>query len=314
MLLYIARWRGGAGLSRAAVAAAVVAVAMVIHCPAEAAKKEVTGRPSTCAGRGCRTANTPHVSHNMTFSVNSTHTHAHTQAKPSKFDENIEDTIPVDIGENGTLIPDYDAKDKVGTIVLTKDSGVEDPPPASLESNAVLRKKFGRGKKKLLSEDISNFGNSSATADSTEKVVIKDIDGNYGARIEKRKSDNKTITVTVSPLVLKRRAKRPKRSPIQFYDDEVPYRYRGGYPGNKHRRYVRFPIGDFPSSGPGGFRPSRPLFNPFPDSIVPRSPRLVFRDPVEPGTLQASFFNPGNLQDISAPEDNRGNVFLNFFH
>lgn len=92
---------------------------------------------------------------------------------------------------------------------------------------------------------------------------------------------------------------------------------------DQHRRYVRFPLAD-------PFRPSRPVNQPPPTAIWtppqipqlpqytayqqplppvpsmgPRSPRLVFRDPVEPGTLQAPF-SPNGLQDLAAPEDNRG--------
>lgn len=92
---------------------------------------------------------------------------------------------------------------------------------------------------------------------------------------------------------------------------------------DQHRRYVRFPLAD-------PFRPSRPVNPPPPaaiwtppqipqlpqytayqqalppvPSMGPRSPRLVFRDPVEPGTLQAPF-SPNGLQDLTAPEDNRG--------
>lgn len=266
-----------------------------------------------CVGYNCRGLKNATTARNS-----SAHTHSTTpHPKPSKFDENIEDTIPVDIGENGTLIPDYDAKDKVGTIVLTKEEGVEDPPPV-LQTNAVLRKKFSsRGKKKSLSPEESvtaGLSNVTVVEATTDKVSAIDVEGSYGTRIEKRKintSPNNTVTVTVSPLALKRRAKRPKRSPIQFYDDG-PYNmpYRMPY-ANKQRRYVRFPLSEFPPSGVGSFRPSRPIWgsnnNQFPDSLVPRSPRLVFRDPIEPGTLQAPFFGPnGNLQDISAPEENRG--------
>lgn len=245
------------------------------------------------------------------------------QTKPSKFDENIEDTIPVDIGENGTLIPDYNAKEKLGIIVLTKEVADPDdePPPPGFESNAVLRKKlFNRGKKKSLENATENrLTNVTVPTVTTED---KDIDGEYGTRLEKRKSSSsQNATLTERPV---RRVKRPKRSPIQFYDDgitsyRVPYDHHHllqSYSGNKHRRYVRFPLGDLPPSGPGvgGFRPGRPLWGS--DSIVPRSPRLVFRDPVEPGTLHAPFFTSGaNLQDISAPEENRGkqqfpNLFL----
>ncbi|KAG8286313.1 hypothetical protein J6590_062816 [Homalodisca vitripennis] len=286
----------------AAVGMAVVALLCISHSHQEAAKL-------SCRGLGCRglnvTTSAPSTARNTTT----------THPKPSKFDENFEDTIPVDIGENGTLIPDYHAKDKVGTIVLTKSDSFEDvpPPPLRFDSNIVLRKKFSnRGKKKLPSEEPVTVTPTNVTSNSetnAEKLMAKDIDGDYGTRIEKRKSSgNKTMTVTVNPLVLKRRTKRPKRSPIQFYDDG---RSLYQYGGNKHRRYVRFPLSDFPPTGLAGFRPGRPMWAPnnqFPDSIVPRSPRLVFRDPVEPGTLQAPFFNPaGNLQDISAPEENRGN-------
>lgn len=234
------------------------------------------------------------------------------QTKPSKFDENIEDTIPVDIGENGTLIPDYNAKEKLGIIVLTKEVADPDdePPPPGFESNAVLRKKlFNRGKKKSL--ETATETRSTNVSVPTVITEDKDIDGEYGTRIEKRKSSsNQNATSTARPVIVKRRVKRPKRSPIQFYDDgissyRVPYAHHQ-YGGNKLRRYVRFPLGDLPPSGPGGFRPGRPLWGS--DSIVPRSPRLVFRDPVEPGTLHAPFFTSGaNLQDISAPEENRGN-------
>lgn len=98
---------------------------------------------------------------------------------------------------------------------------------------------------------------------------------------------------------------------------------------NQHRRFVRFPLQT------DTFHPNRPLNSPPPPaaplqssalnwsppqlpqyatypqrlppvpSMGPRSPRLVFRDPVEPGTLQAPF-SPNGLQDIAAPEDNRG--------
>lgn len=247
------------------------------------------------------------------------------QTKPSKFDENIEDTIPVDIGENGTLIPDYNAKDKLGTIVLTKEISDEDdePPPPGFETNAVLRKKFfNRGKKKSLQDITEGRGNNFTTV--TDITEEKNIDGDYGTRIEKRKSLSNQNATVASPLIVKRRVKRPKRSPIQFYDDGVSsyrvpinaysHHHLPPYSGNKQRRYVRFPLGDLPPSGPGvgGFRPGRPLWGS--DSIVPRSPRLVFRDPVEPGTLHAPFFTSGaNLQDISAPEENRGN-FLSFLN
>lgn len=97
---------------------------------------------------------------------------------------------------------------------------------------------------------------------------------------------------------------------------------------DQHRRYVRFPL-----PADTAFRPSRPLNAPPPPpppppginwsppqlpqyaafhqnlppvpSMGPRSPRLVFRDPVEPGTLQAPF-SPNGLQDLTAPEDNKG--------
>lgn len=100
-----------------------------------------------------------------------------------------------------------------------------------------------------------------------------------------------------------------------------------------NRRYVRFPL----PADASPFRPSRPLSAvagpppppPPPSSINwaqpqlpqyaayhqslppvpsmgPRSPRLVFRDPIEPGTLQAPF-SPNGLQDLTAPEDNKGN-------
>lgn len=289
---------------------------LVLNCsPADLGSPQEVVRVK-CAGYSCRgLKNSTSVS-----GRNSTHPHAPSMnhAKPSKFDENIEDTIPVDIGENGTLIPDYDAKDKVGTIVLTKDEGVEDPPPV-LHSNVVMRKKFiGRGKKKALSseESVLTIGtNTSINAEPTEKVNVKDVEGDFGTRLEKRKSMmSKNTTVTVTP-VAKRRTSRPKRSPIQFYDDR-PYYH--GYGGNKQRRYVRFPIPDFPSTGVGSFRPSRPLWGPnnhYSESLIPRSPRLVFRDPVEPGTLQAPFFNPGgNLQDLSAPEENRGTYTQQHLH
>lgn len=98
---------------------------------------------------------------------------------------------------------------------------------------------------------------------------------------------------------------------------------------DQHRRYVRFPLAS------DTFRSNRPLNGPPPPppppppssaiwtppqlpqytayqqslppvpSMGPRSPRLVFRDPVEPGTLQVPFSSNG-LQDLTAPEDNRG--------
>lgn len=97
---------------------------------------------------------------------------------------------------------------------------------------------------------------------------------------------------------------------------------------DQHRRYVRFPV-----PADTAFRPSRPLNGPPPPpppainwsppqlpqyaafhqnlppvpSMGPRSPRLVFRDPIEPGTLQAPF-SPNGLQDLTAPEDNKGEL------
>ncbi|XP_065218770.1 uncharacterized protein LOC135844482 isoform X2 [Planococcus citri] len=102
-----------------------------------------------------------------------------------------------------------------------------------------------------------------------------------------------------------------------------------------NRRYVRFPL----PADASPFRPSRPLNAvaapppppppppppsslswtppqlpqyaayhqalPTVPSMGPRSPRLVFRDPIEPGTLQAPF-SPNGLQDLTAPEDNKG--------
>lgn len=242
------------------------------------------------------------------------------QPKPSKFDENIEDTIPVDIGENGTLIPDYNAKDKVGTVVFKDDDKgspdeEEDPPPQGSKSNIVLRKKI-RGQKKILDGIIEERVTNVNVL--PENVSDKDMNGDYGTRIEKRTSNlsSNTTTDIVGPVIVKRRIKRPKRSPMQFYEDVhyrvpinlYPHRQLQPYGANKHRRYVRFPLADLPPSGPAsaaGFRPNRLLWGS--DSIVPRSPRLVFRDPVEPGTLHAPFFSSGsNLQDISASEENTG--------
>ncbi|KAK6619889.1 hypothetical protein RUM44_006289 [Polyplax serrata] len=104
--------------------------------------------------------------------------------------------------------------------------------------------------------------------------------------------------------------------------------FRTGSPEmNRRRRYVRFPptesgrfSGKYHSrpfhSGPpysggysSGFLPWSPIVRPpFYSSHVPtmrpRSPRLVFRDPVEPGTLSApSGFFGGGLQDIDFDDD-----------
>ncbi|XP_075219869.1 chymotrypsin-like protease CTRL-1 [Lycorma delicatula] len=124
---------------------------------------------------------------------------------------------------------------------------------------------------------------------------------------EKNSSDVRTLKLL----------KRNKRSYIRFPLGQIQSRS----VNNPHRRYVRFPPnGEFlPPATP--FRPSRPLppvswspggpfhqgfqHQPVP-SMGPRSPRLVFRDPVEPGTLQAPFFGQNNLQDLTAPDDNKG--------
>uniref|UniRef100_A0A8D8QZ95 Serine proteinase stubble n=4 Tax=Cacopsylla melanoneura TaxID=428564 RepID=A0A8D8QZ95_9HEMI len=100
-----------------------------------------------------------------------------------------------------------------------------------------------------------------------------------------------------------------------YYQDHSYRRYDVHYP-ESNRRFVRFPILDqfrpppnrIPT-GPGWqppLPPPQPNYNgylPVP-SMGPRSPRLVFRDPVEPGTLQAPFGGNG-LQDLTAPEDNK---------
>ncbi|CAH0394421.1 unnamed protein product, partial [Bemisia tabaci] len=120
--------------------------------------------------------------------------------------------------------------------------------------------------------------------------------------------------------------KRSKRAIVHFptYYRVTPYRvyhFKDRWDGvgvtyaDANKRFVRFPPAD------AGFRPNRPPLNPWPQqpafqtsfyqqplppvpSMGPRSPRLVFRDPVEPGTLQAPF-GQGNLQDLTAPDDNR---------
>lgn len=105
--------------------------------------------------------------------------------------------------------------------------------------------------------------------------------------------------------------------PVYYQDQHSYRRYDVHFPG-ANRRFVRFPILDqfrpppnrIPT-GPGWQPPYPPPqspnyngFLPVP-SMGPRSPRLVFRDPVEPGTLQAPFGGNG-LQDLTAPEDNKG--------
>lgn len=119
--------------------------------------------------------------------------------------------------------------------------------------------------------------------------------------------------------------------PVYYQDHHDFRRYDLHYPeGN--RRFVRFPIIDqFRSAasriptGPGwqqSLVPPQPNYNlppqpnyngflPAVPSMGPRSPRLVFRDPVEPGTLQAPFGGNG-LQDLTAPEDNKGIEFCLF--
>lgn len=49
-------------------------------------------------------------------------------------------------------------------------------------------------------------------------------------------------------------------------------------------------------------------------AMRPRSPRLVFRDPVEPGTIAApsGFFGDG-LQDIASEEDQGICYFFSFY-
>lgn len=112
--------------------------------------------------------------------------------------------------------------------------------------------------------------------------------------------------------------------PVYYQDPHMYRRYDIHYPeGN--RRFVRFPLLDqFRSSasriptGPGWQQnlvpphpPPQPNYNgflPAVPSMGPRSPRLVFRDPVEPGTIQAPFGGNG-LQDLTAPEDNKGIEF-----
>lgn len=105
-----------------------------------------------------------------------------------------------------------------------------------------------------------------------------------------------------------------------YYQDHDFRRYDVHFP-EANRRFVRFPILDQfrppPNralTGPGWQQnlapphppPQSPNYNGFlpVPSMGPRSPRLVFRDPVEPGTLQAPFGN--GLQDLTAPDDNKG--------
>ncbi|KAI5699976.1 hypothetical protein M8J75_012072 [Diaphorina citri] len=104
-----------------------------------------------------------------------------------------------------------------------------------------------------------------------------------------------------------------------YYQDHDFRRYDVHFP-EANRRFVRFPILDQfrppPNralTGPGWQQnlapphppPQSPNYNGFlpVPSMGPRSPRLVFRDPVEPGTLQAPFGN--GLQDLTAPDDNK---------
>lgn len=246
--------------------------------------------------------------------------------KPSKFDENIEDTIPVDIANNGSLIPDYNVVDKAGTIDVSKE--VNDKSERGSENGASTGKKgISLTKRKnvqtLNNEENINSGTLKQRTLQTIEELNKDIDGQFGERIDIKTSGNKTKVVTVNPLILlkdDRSVFRPKRSnfirfPGESVDSEesIQPRFLLHQPLEKHRRYVRFPPnGDFPITSSGA-RPSRPFgsWNPHfsftSPSMVPRSPRLVFRDPLEHGTLQAPFFSQGNsLQDISGPEDNRG--------
>lgn len=120
--------------------------------------------------------------------------------------------------------------------------------------------------------------------------------------------------------------------PVYYHPNPDFRRYDMHYPESSNRRFVRFPIIDqfrsSPSRIPSGpawqqnlvppqppphLPPQPPNYNGFlpVPSMGPRSPRLVFRDPVEPGTLQAPFGGNG-LQDLTAPEDNKGiqNLFL----
>ncbi len=154
--------------------------------------------------------------------------------------------------------------------------------------------------------------------------------GLYAFKIKKETEDYRMLEKR------RRRRNRVRRSLYQLPFNEMIYRplHRRYYvhanermdpwdPYDQHRRYVRFPL------AADAFRPSRPLSAPpapapaiwtspqLPQytayqqalppvpSMGPRSPRLVFRDPVEPGTLQAPF-SPNGLQDLTAPEDNRG--------
>ncbi|XP_050061484.1 uncharacterized protein LOC114132454 isoform X2 [Aphis gossypii] len=60
---------------------------------------------------------------------------------------------------------------------------------------------------------------------------------------------------------------------------------------------------------PFSYLPQYPIQPPqSPPSMGPRSPRLVFRDPVDQGTLQAPFGGPNGLQDllVSQPDDVKG--------
>ncbi|KAL1132599.1 hypothetical protein AAG570_010551 [Ranatra chinensis] len=103
----------------------------------------------------------------------------------------------------------------------------------------------------------------------------------------------------------KTRSKRSFNSwyPEQRYADQrtqVEQRWRRQ---RLQRRFIRFPGRPwYPARLP---QPPLGYLNPQ-DTYGPRSPRLVFRDPVEPSTLQAPW-NHNGLQDVSAPDtDARG--------
>ncbi|XP_039298319.1 uncharacterized protein LOC111043398 isoform X1 [Nilaparvata lugens] len=222
--------------------------------------------------------------------------------KPSKFDDNVHDTVHVDMLENGTQVEDTSDDIGRGTILMTKDQ-----PDPETDNFSGSTSNLVRTQRKSVTPASRSKTTSHHKSSDVSKTKWKE------SRV---KSDNSTILE--GPHL-----RRSRRSYVRFPPGEsLPVQQPRSFYSQAQRRFVRFPPNsDFPT---GPFRPSRPLVPPHPGhwvpptapfhpgfqppvpSMGPRSPRLVFKDPVEPGTIQASLFNQNGFQDLTAPEENRG--------
>ncbi|XP_050531487.1 serine protease 42-like isoform X8 [Daktulosphaira vitifoliae] len=235
------------------------------------------------------TAWTTDADYGMTLSPNETFV-----GKPSKFDEHVEEWQYVDS-------PLWNATAESGNYT----SNVLSPPPAPPCKTCAIKP---RDKRHQDRPSKSKFATIPA-----HKAIATGVKSAYRLKRIRRSavafpSATGADMTYPSPAAYRRRHRyryyEPSQHPaVTAWDRNADFR----------RRYLRFPpTHDAPPPPPSfsGWAPSGPsVLGPVPQSpyafhhspqpaMGPRSPRLVFRDPVDSGTLQAPFGPPSGLQDL----------------